>query len=294
PKTPQCRWPFIRMAGADIAQRNTLTVNNGTYYFETTVPENIQKTEHLNCNGPEGKVTLNSSVNVFQNDETYYVFFLYAKETTKQTYQIYVGDKFDEAKDLQAIHMQVPNADFVPKPIATRPSWLKAEPFGTDGKGILTVTVDFNGVTDLDPTPANGLCEPHQFCSTAGEKEKGADCGCALDPKNDPLVKADPGLFNECKHVCGTWAVKALDCPTDGCLGFSFTLRGFTADGVLTHRPATSPNWPKPFPTAADPEHRPDWATKFEPTKREPDASKGQCFYAAMKIPGETDCPVIQ
>ena len=35
PKTPQCRWPFIRMAGQNMYQRNTLTLNGGTYYLDT-------------------------------------------------------------------------------------------------------------------------------------------------------------------------------------------------------------------------------------------------------------------
>ncbi|HEU0154958.1 MAG TPA: hypothetical protein VFQ82_02730, partial [Stellaceae bacterium] len=284
-QTPQCRWPFIRMAGSAIAQRNTMTVNNGTYYLETTVPEETQKNEDLNRNGPESKKTLNSFINVFQDGQTYYVFFLYAKKTTKQTYQIYVGDNFHVDTDLQAIHMQVPDINFIPKPIAKQPAWLTAKPLGTDGEGILTVTVDFNGVNELNPTPANGLCEPQTFCSASGEKPPGVQCGCALKA-DDPLVKADPGLMKECVKVCGTWAVKALDCPKDGCLGFQFTLKGFKADGVLTHRPV-----PHRFPIAtADPTHRPDWTTKFERTSTKPDQTVGSCFYD--KLPGAADCPV--
>jgi hypothetical protein len=40
--TPHCRWPFMRMAGADIYQRNTLTVNHGTYFLDTGVPREVQ------------------------------------------------------------------------------------------------------------------------------------------------------------------------------------------------------------------------------------------------------------
>jgi cell migration-inducing and hyaluronan-binding protein len=36
--TPQCRWPFMRMAGENFYQRNTLTVNHGTYFIDTSVP----------------------------------------------------------------------------------------------------------------------------------------------------------------------------------------------------------------------------------------------------------------
>jgi hypothetical protein len=282
PETPQCRWPFIRMAGADIAQRNTLTVNNGTYYLETTVPLATQKSEDLNRSGPKSESSLTNFFNVFENGQTYYVFFLYAKETTRQTYQIYVGNNFVDQNDLQAIHMKIPNKNLVPVPITTRPAWLQTKPFGTDGKGVLTVTVDFNGLTELDPTPANGICQPQTFCSANSKAEGG--CGCALK-SDDPLVKADPGLMKECTKVCGTWAVKDLDCPKVGCLGFAFTLHGFVADGVLTHRPT-----PQPFPTTNDPNHLPSWATKFLRTATQPDhATGGSCFYGTL--PG-TNCTV--
>ena len=142
-----------------------------------------------------------------------------------------------------------------------------------DSNGILTVTVDFNGVTDLDPTPANGLCQPHQFC-----KQNGNSCVSALE-KSDPL-------FAESTAVCGQWAVKDLDCPVKGCFGFSFTLP-YTADGTY-HRPD-----PQPFPTAADPAHQPDWTTKFTRTSTAPDGFAATpapaCYYS--KLPG-TDCPV--
>ncbi len=103
---------------------------------------------------------------------------------------------------------------------------------------------------------------------------------------NDPLVKADPGLLKECTQVCGSWAVKDLDCPKDGCLGFAVTLpAGFTPDGVLTHRPS-----PQPFPTVADPNHLPSWTTKFLRTATQPDHATGaSCFYGTL--PG-TSCTV--
>ena len=40
--TTACRWPFIRMAGTAKNTRETLTINNGTYYLDTTVPKTIQ------------------------------------------------------------------------------------------------------------------------------------------------------------------------------------------------------------------------------------------------------------
>ena len=73
---------MIRMAGADTGQRQTMTVNNGLYYLDTSVPEEIQQKVATHVNG-------------FRKGRKYLVFFVYAKDTTRQTYQIYVGTKFD-------------------------------------------------------------------------------------------------------------------------------------------------------------------------------------------------------
>ena len=107
--TTKCRWPFIRMAGTAKRTRETLTVNNGTYYLDTTVGKTMQQTEQYNTqNGGASETT---SFNVFQPDTkiddhtfigTYDVFFVYAKPSTRQTYQIYLGENATEA-DIKAI-----------------------------------------------------------------------------------------------------------------------------------------------------------------------------------------------
>ena len=90
--TPQCRWPFIRMAGQNIYQRHTLTLNGGTYYLDTSVPLDTQQTEPFTKKPGAAR-----DVNVFEGGQTYYVFFLYTKPSTNQTYQIYVGDGFQQS-----------------------------------------------------------------------------------------------------------------------------------------------------------------------------------------------------
>ena len=52
------------------------------------------------------------------------------------------------------------------------------------GCGILQVTVDFSGQTDLDP---KSQCKPATFC----EVKSGGACGCSLTA-SDPLALADP------------------------------------------------------------------------------------------------------
>jgi hypothetical protein len=146
--------------------------------------------------------------------------------------------------------------------------------------GILQVTVNFTDQKDLDLKPTNGLCLPHTFCTANGDS-----CGCALDENVDPLVKANPNIKDACQKACSKWAVKDLDFPKTGPLGFSFKLSNFVPDGKgQAHRPA-----PKSFPTTASTSN-PDWTTQFSRTSKLPEKTSGKCYYA--KIPGSADCPV--
>ena len=108
-----------------------------------------------------------------------------------------------------------------------------------------------------------------------------------MDKATDPLVKANPGIFSACQTACSVWAVKDMDFPPKGPLGFSFKLpAGFVADdkGQL-HRPP-----PQPFPTTASPS-KPDWLAKFVRTATLPDHdTKGACYYP--KLPGAADCQI--
>jgi cell migration-inducing and hyaluronan-binding protein len=303
PNTRQCRWPFMRMAGENFYQRNTLTVNHGTYFIDTGVPREVQygdvtkklPGEQFNditpCDIADKDNCKPRSVNVFKADETYYVFFLYAKQSTEQTYQIYVGNGFDTGT-VMGVQMNISVAPVsLAKTFSTKPGpdfWLKKAQ--VDANGILTVNVDFKGVTDLEPTAAN-LCQPKTFCQA-----KGGSCVSALvdsGPNRDPLLIANPALENEVNKVCGTWAVKDLDCPKDGCFGFSFKLpSGFKTDATIAgptpHRPA-----PAKFPDTSAP-GQPDWTAKFERTTTAPDnAAKGACFYSPP-LPGDTGCDVVE
>jgi cell migration-inducing and hyaluronan-binding protein len=85
---------------------------------------------------------------------------------------------------------------------------------------ILEVTVDFTGFTELDPTKSADTCRPSSFC-----KREGDTCKGALDDEKDPLVQAIPNMKQTADDVCSHWAVKDLDCPKAGCLGFEVTLR---------------------------------------------------------------------
>ena len=271
-----CNWPFIRMSGMDFGQRGTLTVNRGKYFMDTSVSESIQK------GGSWTTETGQPLVNVFQAGQTYNVFFLYAKPSTQQTYQIYVGSGFNPATMLKAIRAKIPDKNITFADATDSPSWLKIDPNPVDSKGVLTVSVDFSLRGELAPTAAN-LCKPSNFCASTGNS-----CTCALKP-NDPLIKANPKFADECNQVCKTWAVKDLDCPATGCLGFAFTLpSGFTAANQGT---GVDQNVRPP------PESFPNWSTTFARTKLRPDGAAptdnkykpSSCYYAA--VPGPTCSP---
>ena len=287
--TTKCRWPFIRMAGTDTGIRETLTVNNGTYYLDTTVSADLQNMEDFNTRNGGNTQTL--SINAFNPGQTYYVFFAYAKPSTRQTYEIYLGADATTAA-VKPIQVPIFTKTLQPMTLQSQP-WLTTSVSGTLMNRIVTVTVDFTQLKDgsLDTVPANGLCEPHSFCQA-----NGTACQSALTD-TDPLVTAYQGIStaaataikNQATAVCSQWAVKDLDCPPKGCYGFSFTIPGTgfsanaTKDNPSPNRPA-----PEPFPDNATNQGKPTWLVKFLATTVEPDATAGQCHYNQTTLPGTT------
>jgi cell migration-inducing and hyaluronan-binding protein len=281
---PQCRWPFIRMAGANLYQRETLVASNGSYYLDTTIPLATQQNEHFNNNPPPLD---HRDVNLFEKNKTYYVYFVYAKPTTKLTLQIYVGDGFQPtAENLYEVRGNLASAPviFAPKPDDAGkkpPAWLKLE---SNANGVLTVSIDFAGLTELLPSAAD-LCQPRTFC-----KPEGNACVTALTA-DSPAVKANPDLLVQAGKVCSGWAMKDLDCPRKGCLGFAFKLPdGFAANGQGQAA--------RPMPISfADAEKKSIWPKiKFMRTTTVPDKSEPSpadkpfsCYYKDP-LPGTPNC----
>ena len=133
-------------------------------------------------------------------------------------------------------------------------------------------------------------------------KEGGA-CGCSLTA-SDPLALADPvrkdstgtkvlfgGILGACQKSCSQWAVKDLDFPGKGPLGFSFKMPGDPDDQGYLHRPP-----PQPFPTTPEvltkEQPNPDWLTMFATTAVEPDKSTGACFYSKIPTNGAGNCQI--
>ena len=144
---------------------------------------------------------------MFLKGQTYYMFFLFAKTATKQTYQIYVGPGFtvgtkapsDQTSDLHAVR-----ADLTSRPVNkfTNVDWPTAwtvdynntEACGSSvpNCGILQITIDMKDQTDLELKPKNGLCLPSTFCKSADGATGNGPCGGNPDMKKDPSVLANP------------------------------------------------------------------------------------------------------
>jgi cell migration-inducing and hyaluronan-binding protein len=290
----KCRWPFIRMAGADIAQRQTMTMNLGRYYLDTTVSENKQKTEPFtsgapsepNCQAkpPPGVPSCQRAFNLFKADEVYYLFLVYARQTTSQTYDIYVGQNFnkDDAAQFSPIRMKIDDSNFKASPYMLGLSGTpKITPVHNPTTGILTVTINFFGVTEVEPTP-DQLCQPRSFCEPSTDKKQ---CVSAVRDA-DALVAyfGSEHLKRDITATCKTWAVKDVDCPRNGCFGFSFKLpHAFVATGDYK-RP--DPIQFQELPTR--------FTTIFPPTGPGgpfPDrASTGQCYYNPANAPVSKPC----
>jgi hypothetical protein len=263
-----CRFPFIRMAGVDGWQRSVMTANNGSYYIDTTVSKETQRTSPDLPAAPGAR-----RLNVFAKGQTYYVFFLFAKEDTKQTYRIYVGPDAKEA-DVKGVKV-APTGWPIDK--AQIKDWsLPWTPHITNG--ILKVDVDFAKIPKTDINPANTeegasvlseTCKPVSYCS---RNETSRACQCD-EGKLGVLGLLDPASRKVCQTTCKEWAVKDLDCPKGGCLGFSFKMgENFKAQDQY-QRPK-----PEQFPTTTNGS---PWKTiLFQGTKQ-----AGDCTYTDAQTP---------
>jgi len=227
--------PSIRMMGQNAAQRSTLSLNHGSYYIDTTqtcdsqgacpvCTLNPQGTDCRYCKPGTNDCWANPidtdpnpwHPTVFLKSQTYYVFLLYAKPSTKQTYDIYVGKKEEGNYQIEPVRANLPDLhyDFTPKPTG---DWLKPPPVYNASTGTVRVTIDLSGhQSDFDKSRV-AFCQPRSFCQPMGS---GASATCVCKP----------GTSCTDDSVCA-WALNDLDCPQDpddsnkmGCFGFSITM----------------------------------------------------------------------
>ena len=258
--------PSSRMMGEDMWQRNTLTANHGSYYIDTTAGREKQRT--MIRQWFPGTPVEQINVNVFKPGETYYVFFLFATPTTKQTYQMYVG-KDPAFNPTSSVGLALANITGIPVTFTAGPwpegQWTRTYDANT---GILTVTADMGIQAFKDAYAKTGAerCRPFSFCGWNADTNK---CGCAASLTDYPQTVVD--ACNQ-KNSAGddaicSWAVKDYDCPSGGCFGFSVTLpQGFRTD------PATNP---LTLATSGCFPRNADWDVSFTPAN--PAAVAGSC-----------------
>jgi hypothetical protein len=253
--------PFIRMASQAVGQRSNLTPNHGSFYIDTTTTPQDQQNFGMK--------------NIFEAGKTYYVFLLFAKPSTQQTYSMYVGPGFNVSTGLVAVrmHQQAKNGQAIYFEDTSLPStW---NPSFNTINNVLTVTMDMNFTefqNDYKDAKQN-RCEPQNFCALNGNV-----CGCTL-ASSDPLYKdckdiCSSGPDPDCPGgVCTGWASKDVDCPENGCYGFRFTTSGNFTTGPKPGLPPTT--------VCYDTGTSSPWNLSFSRHDQNP---TDQCYYANLPV----------
>jgi len=208
-KSDSSKRPSIRMMGQAAGQRSNMTMNHGSYYFDTTVPYSTQQSSVGNG------VTTVTNLNVFSAGQSYYFYVLYAKPTLHQTYSFYIGAGLSQDAALATVvtgvvnPYQGVNITFQPGTYrGSSPDWITSKSYNSTS-GVLSVTLDLGGQAGVFSQSEADSCQPASYCSVRSN----GSCGCAA------------GSSCTDDSVC-SWGPKQIDCPTDGCFGFSLTLPG--------------------------------------------------------------------
>jgi len=239
----------IRMMGPAIAGRINLTTNHAKYYISTTDGDAAQQSAALK--------------NIFQANQSYYVFLVYAQPGTRQTYQLYVGPNNPnfENTNVKAVGANLATLNVAFKDFDWPAGWERSY---DSSSGLLTVTMDLSTFQSNFDLAKQDACQPKSFCAWSN-----GQCACSSQLQAD-----DPDLYAECTQQIGTdiphdicsWSVRDIDCPlfdesgqkVSRCLGFEVTLPGnFVADNA-DHRPTAecfpdNSDWNVDWSQASDP-----------------------------------------
>jgi hypothetical protein len=225
--------PAVRMMGQATGQRSTLTVNHGKYYIDDQVTLQTQMASGAR------------EWNIYFPNETYYTYFVYAKSSMNQTFQLFVGyglDKKTVEASVKPYRAILNDQNYIFND-ATGASFLDVSyddmPLPT-GTGLVTITVHLDAYADefKDDTPK--FCQPATYCAPNRNQ-----CECA------------PGTECTDNSVC-SWAIKDIDCPLNGCFTFGITMPSTFRTGIA--KPPVlekfsddkSYNWNLPFDLVQD------------------------------------------
>ena len=236
--------PAIRMMGQATGQRSTLTVNHGKYYIDDQVTKATQQASGA------------TELNVYLPGQTYYTYLIYAKSTTHQIYQMFVGYGLDTDTVLASVkpfRVILNDQNYMFNP-AQGPSFLTVtydnRPLPT-GTGLVTIEVNLSAYADEFTQDTPSFCQPRTYCAP-----KGNQCACA------------PGTECTDDSVCA-WSVKDLDCPLTGCFAFGITMLDNFKIGIA--KP------PAPGKFTDDPDYSMDWGLPWELVDQS--ISGAQCHY---------------
>lgn len=247
--------PVVRMMQQAIWQRNNLTVNHGKFYIDTTATQKKQQDSGA------------SKLNVFRAGETYHVFLIYAKPTTKQTYQMFIGRKLanPEVKMIRAV---LNTGNFKISQHSFPSSW--GDPGYDSDTGLLTVTMnmDFDEFKTNYQNAKKDGCQPANFCRWDDSSKQ---CKSALSDKNDLYSESIEKNAQGEEAIC-SWAVKDIECPKGGCYGFSVKMTGVEGDFEI------GPDHPDPHPQVALFSENPNYDWNVDFISATPDVAGIECF----------------
>ncbi|MFN8603017.1 MAG: hypothetical protein U0842_21325 [Candidatus Binatia bacterium] len=271
-----------RMMGQNTFQRSGLTANHGVYYIDTTVSAATQEAQGA------------KSINTFVGGQKYDLFFLYAKKTTQQTYEMYVGPGKSRDYGTTNVKFGYMNIDTAKYRFgaATPPGGKSAGdlPKGWESlydpeSGYLTMTIDMDSLKDdfdlkkpvdandpKSPTLGETLCKPKTMCRW--DQGAGA-CQCAIDDPKDPRYKACQEKNADNQDAICSWSVKELDCPAKGCPALQIAFENYTPDDAPDHhRP--------PADDFSNSEVKKDWEVPLDPVAE--GLSGKQCRYTSVPV----------
>jgi hypothetical protein len=240
------KWPVIRMMGQDTGQRSTLTVNHGLYYIDDQVKRETQQRSGA------------TNLNVYLPGHTYYVYFIYAKPSLEQTYQMYLPTNLTRTQVEALVHQfrtTINTQNYVFNPADNDLKFVKVTGWN-QSKGIVSINVNLSPYASEFTKDTPNFCQPRSYC--APKEEDMSKCGCA------------PGTECTDDSVC-SWGISDIDCPLKGCFAFGITLPTDFETGVSTTPPA-------PLKFTDDPNYANDWGIPFSPVKK--GISGAQCFYS--------------
>ena len=266
PQAPYSTHPAIRMMGEATGQRSTLTVNHGLYYIDDQVGRQAQMAAGA------------TNLNVYLRGQVYYTYFLYAKSSLNQSYQMFVGyglNKQQVIASVQPYRVDTSTLAYVFTP-AQGASFLTVSyddrPLPT-GTGLVTISVNLNAYeSDFDNSKVN-FCRPASYCQAQGSPP---NTTCVCNPKNPDCTD---------NSVC-SWAIKDIDCPNtgsgnparEGCFAFGITLPGtFQTDIAKPAAPGKFKCDPQNPNIPCDKNYAANWTIPFEINV----PGGAQCTYSA-------------